>query len=287
MSKQTQSKRAYILTERSITVFHEGKPHTVKAEDSIRFLRVKDAILADDWDSVLKNLDVTSAIEDFTHGDISVIGGKVFYKEVEELHGVVVDKLLELLEEGLKDSTPLIRFITNLLANPSAESIAELYDFLQYKSLPIDEDGYVIGYKGVQNDYWSHNGNTKTVVIKGAVNKAGQIYNGVGEEIEVERRCVDDNRSRHCSFGLHIGSYDFADDWRGHDGRLMVVRFNPKDAVSVPTDCSCQKLRVCAYEVISEVDLGSEVEEEIKVPLFSHNKVKQSVELHGQEIPLA
>ena len=36
----------------------------------------------------------------------------------------------------------------------------------------------------------------------------------------------------------------------------MIVRFNPKDAVSVPTDCECQKLRVCKYEVIGEFDKG-------------------------------
>lgn len=274
MSEQKQSKRAYILTERSITVFHEGKPHTVKADDSIRYLRVKDAILSDDWDAVLKNLDVRGAIDDFTNGDISVIGGKVFYKNTEELHGVVVDKLLELLESGLKDATPIIKFITNLLANPSAESVKELYDFLQYKSLPIDEDGYVIGYKGVDGDYWSHTGNTETVVLKGAVDSQGRIYNGVGEEIEVERRCVDDRRQYGCSFGLHIGSYDFANNFR-RGGRLMVVRFNPKDAVSVPTDSSCQKLRVCRYEVIDEVEVDSDGEgEEIRVPLYSTKEKK-------------
>ena len=31
----------------------------------------------------------------------------------------------------------------------------------------------------------------------------------------------------------------------------MVCKVNPKDVVSVPTDCKFQKLRTCRYEVVS------------------------------------
>lgn len=30
----------------------------------------------------------------------------------------------------------------------------------------------------------------------------------------------------------------------------MVVEINPKDVVSVPNDCDCQKLRTCKYKVV-------------------------------------
>ena len=29
---------------------------------------------------------------------------------------------------------------------------------------------------------------------------------------------------------------------------------NPKDVVSVPLDCECQKVRTCAYEVVADYD---------------------------------
>jgi hypothetical protein len=32
---------------------------------------------------------------------------------------------------------------------------------------------------------------------------------------------------------------------------VVVVKVNPKDVVSVPSDCKCQKCRVSAYEVVS------------------------------------
>ena len=33
---------------------------------------------------------------------------------------------------------------------------------------------------------------------------------------------------------------------------MVVVKVNPKDVVSVPDDCSCQKCRVASYTVVSE-----------------------------------
>ena len=64
---------------------------------------------------------------------------------------------------------------------------------------------------------------------------------------------------------MHIGSFDYANDWSS-GGKLLLVRFNPRDAVSVPSDCSCQKLRVCKYEVIKEIPRE---ESEIEAPYYS------------------
>jgi hypothetical protein len=246
-------KYPYIIGETSLTVYFDGQPHTLQVGQP-HYFSVRDAILEDDWATVERRLNLSKAVEDWGQGDISVKNGVVYYDGDEELSGAVCDKLISLMREGIKDKTPFVNFITNLLANPSKASVDELYDFLDFRELPIDKDGYVIGYKGVANDYYSVNGNTSTKVISGKV-RQGHIYNGVGEVIEVERRCVDDNRKKHCSEGLHVGSFDYAKRW---GQRLMVVRFNPKDAVSVPDDCECQKLRVCKYEVIGEFDKGYE-----------------------------
>jgi hypothetical protein len=250
-----------IINTESIVVIYEGRPYTVKSSDTYRFGKAREAYLNGDWEALYRSLDINLAIKDFTEGDISVVDGEVFYRGNEKLHGVVVDRLLELLDSGLSNSKPLIRFITNLLANPSKSSVDELYDFLSYKSLPIDNDGFVIGYKGVCGDYWSRSGNTETTVLIGEVNERGQILNTVGSTIEVARRSVDDDRRNDCSNGLHVGSYDYARDFaNGGCGRLLMVRFDPRDAVSVPESDQCQKLRVCRYEVLSEVD-GGEINE--------------------------
>ena len=71
---------------------------------------------------------------------------------------------------------------------------------------------------------------------------SGKFDNSVGETLEMKRRSVDDDPNNGCSYGFHVGSFDYADSWAGADGRLMVVRFDPKDAVSVPSCSSYQKV---------------------------------------------
>lgn len=45
----------------------------------------------------------------------------------------------------------------------------------------------------------------------------------------------------------------------------MIVKVNPVDAVSVPHDCKYQKLRVCKYEVVSEMEWS----DQLRKPLYS------------------
>ena len=155
------------------------------------------------------------------------------------------------------------------MVNPSSNSIEELYTFLGYRSLPITPDGKVLGYKGVQEDFYSTTGNADTVVLQGTTNENHQIFNGVGETIEVQRRCVDDNKDNHCSHGLHIGSFDYADGWSGDGGKLLLVEFDPQDAVSVPTDCSFQKLRVSKYKVVADL---TDCKRELNKAVYEYNK---------------
>ena len=245
------NKPAYIVTSNAITVIWEGQPYTVNT-DNPNYTGLKNALLNAEYDSIGRFLDIKKQIEDFSHGSIKVVAEKVYYGNY-ELKGFVIDKLLEFLRSGAKDAQPILNFIEKLMFNPSKNSVDQLYTFLSYKSLPLTETGNIIGYKGVDTDFYSKHGNKNTIVITGAVDANGRILNKIGETIEVARNSVDDNKDNHCSHGLHIGSYDYAKDWAGNDGHLMMVEFNPSDAVSVPTDCNFQKLRVSKYKVIGEV----------------------------------
>lgn len=257
----------YQLTENSLTIFWDGKPYTLR-KDHVNFQLAKQAILDARYDDLGDLLDIAKAVENFVEGDIEVKDEVVYYKS-HRLHGVVVEKLLEMLRAGMKDSAPLTNFITRLQANPSANSVNELYSFMSYKSLANTPEGKVLGYKGVQSDYWSTTGNADTIVLQGKTNDRHQILNEVGATIEVARRCVDDNKDNHCSFGLHVGSFDYADNWAGEDGRLLLVEFDPADAVSVPTDCDFQKLRVSKYKVISDI---TDTRKELNKPVYEANK---------------
>ena len=245
------NKPAYIVTSNAITVIWEGQPYTVNT-DNPNYTGLKNALLNAEYDSIGRFLDIKKQIEDFSHGSIKVVAEKVYYGSY-ELKGFVIDKLLEFLRSGAKDAQPILNFIEKLMFNPSKNSVDQLYSFLSYKSLPLTEAGNIIAYKGVDSDYYSKHGNKNTIVITGVVNENGCILNKIGETIEVARNCVDDNKDNHCSNGLHVGSYDYAKDWAGNNGHLMMVEFNPCDAVSVPTDCNFQKLRTSKYKVIGEV----------------------------------
>tara|TARA_Y100000361_G_scaffold154171_1_gene178558 strand:- start:2222 stop:3298 length:1077 start_codon:yes stop_codon:yes gene_type:complete len=257
----------YTLSESSLTIFWDGKPYTLRS-DHPNFVLARQAIFDARYEDLGDLIDIKKSVENFIEGDIEVKDELVYYKG-HRLHGVVVDKLLEMLRMGMRDSAPLVNFISRLQSNPSANSVNELYSFLSYKSLPTTPEGKVLGYKGVQSDYWSNTGNADTIVVKGETNARHQIYNGVGETIEIARRCVDDNRDNHCSYGLHIGSYDYADGWAGSDGKLLIVEFDPEDAVSVPTDCDFQKLRVCKYKVVADI---TDTRKEIDKPVYEANK---------------
>ena len=241
----------YNITEDSIVVVWDEKPYTIR-KDNANFRALRSALFEGRYDDVEQYLDIKKAVENFVDGSVEVKEDSVYYHG-HALHGVVVDKLLEMLRSGMKDSSPIVNYIKRLMENPSSNSVDQLYTFLGYKSLPITPEGKILGYKGVQTDFWSNTGNADTIVVQGETNERHQIYNGVGETIEIQRRCVDDNKNNHCSFGLHIGSYDYADGWAGGNGKLLLVEFDPQDAVSVPTDCSFQKLRVSKYTVVADL----------------------------------
>ena len=185
-----------------------------------------------------------------TEGFEISLEGVITYKG-EVLPKAFADKVHSIIEDGL----PLGHFEMfweNLSKNPSYHVVNEtgFFEFLEYRELPLTEDGCFLAYRGVKSDYWSVSGNPSTKVLQGEVNASGQIYNGVGEVIEVKRNGVCDNRDIHChNLSLHIGSLDYAKGW---GNKVIIVKVNPADVVSVPNDCEAQKCRVCKYEVIGD-----------------------------------
>jgi len=241
----------YAINTEAIILFINGKNIRVEKTDKkyAKILQVfqlpkdqQESEVESILNAVVKADKVIKETESF-----DVQGEDIFYKG-EKLPKAFSDKVLSIIADGLPLEN-FEKFWDNLTQNPSAQSVKELTEFLNYKELPITEDGHFLAYKGVENNYYSSHGNKETKVLQGTVNHLGQIYNGVGEMIEVRRRDVDDDREKHCSFGLHAGSLDYA---RGFASRMVVVKINPADVVSVPSDCDCQKVRVCKYEVVSD-----------------------------------
>jgi hypothetical protein len=241
----------YAINTTAITLFIKGRSIRVEKTDR-KYPKVLEAfnLPLDEQEQFVEGIiNETYSVENVvekTEG-FEFREGEIFYKN-EKLPSAFSQKVKSIVRDGLPLDN-FEKFWSNLEQNPSAQSVEELTQFLEYKELPITEDGCFLAYKGVQDDYYSLHGNLETKVLQGIVNERGQIYNGIGEVVEVRRRDVDDDRNKHCSNGLHCGSLEYA---RGFAPRLILVKVNPADVVSVPTDYSCQKCRVSKYEVVSD-----------------------------------
>jgi hypothetical protein len=227
---------AHILQQNGLTAIIDGVPHTVCSTHQ-NYEKIKQALLEDNPKDFLRYKDVSSTIQrSFDKAGavgVEVKHGQVYYNG-EPVYNDISKRILEHLEHKLSFKS-LTAFLANLMQNPAKSSVEQLFRFLEHKNIPITEDGCFLGYKGVTNDY--RDCHTRT------------FDNRVGQRHEMPRNQVDDNRGIACGSGFHVGSLEYATDF---GARTVIVKVNPKDAVSVPTDSSEQKLRVCAYEVVGE-----------------------------------
>lgn len=247
---------AYLVTADNITISKNGKTHIVGRQYS-QFQSIVDALKAKDFEAAFNLANRATALTKQSNGAFEVKDG-VVYRNGLPIHNVVTDRILQFQDEGLPFE-PLVKFLENLVQNPSERSITELYKFLEHKFMPITEDGCFLAYKAVQGDYLSiTSGSTEVKVSKDGGKTwskvTGQVPNNVGNIVEVERSQVDADANRTCSYGLHAGSLEYAQDFGGSGSRMVVIKINPRDAVSVPIDANAQKLRSSRYEVIADFD---------------------------------
>jgi hypothetical protein len=233
----------YIVQGNNITVVIDSTPHTI-SKTHVTYPQVLEAIKTGDWDRVKDIIEPKKVVLSFGQGNVSVEGEQLFWKG-RELHTSLATRMITMLQEGFPIE-PMVLFMENLMSNPSKRAVDELYGFLEKNNLPITPDGYFLAYKRVRDNYFDVH--------------SGTMDNSVGKIVEMERNAVDDNKDNTCSSGLHFCSHSYL----GHFGgdRVVIVKINPRDVVSIPSDYNDAKGRACRYEVIGEVenDPNDEVE---------------------------
>ena len=189
-----------------------------------------------------------------------VLPDHINYKMIlEALPTATSDELLEIVDVQKAVATFSDGFIeikngqVAYQGEASMQSQKELYDFLEHEHLPITEDGYFLAYKAVRSDFKDK--------------YRGTFDNRVGQVVSMQRAKVDDDRVRGCSDGLHAGALNYVAGYGSLEGgdKIVIVKINPRDVVSVPSDCNCEKLRTCQYEVVGEY------QGELLKPLYSAN----------------
>lgn len=230
----------YIMNNSSLTVIIDGKSHTIN-DKHVSYTKIKEAIKNNDEDSVKKLIDIPTAINTFGQGLVSIKDGVVSYKG-KELHNSLTRRMLAMFSEGF-DVNPLVKFLENVMLNPSNRAVTELYGFLEKNNLPITDNGTFLAYKKVRQDW-------KDVYT-------GTINNSIGAVVEMVRNEVDDTCTRTCSTGLHFCSLEYlphySSDPVSGDSRVVIVEINPADVVSIPVDYNNSKGRCCKYKVVDDV----------------------------------
>ena len=238
----------FIIQGKNIVVVIGNKSHTISSTH-ITYNKVLDAIKAQDWETVKDVIEPKKVVLNYGAGNVSVQGETLFWKG-KEMHNALSKRMIQMLQDGFPVE-PLVAFMDNLHTNPSFRAVNELYGFLEKNSLPITPDGCFLAYKKVRNDYMDIH--------------SGTFNNSVGYICEMERNEVDDNQNNTCSKGLHFCSMEYLPSFGDSTSRTMILKINPADVVSIPTDYNNSKGRACRYEVIGE--LGVDPEEAFTAPV--------------------
>jgi hypothetical protein len=265
-----------IKTNGAITLYLNGECLTV-AIDHPNYNKVVDALKRGEFDKIDNLVNVAKAVTSFARGQITINNGQIYFGSF-ALHNTLTDRIIKMMNEGFKFDH-MVRFLENLLNNPSNRAVNETYRFLENYGLPITDDGCFLAYKAVRNDY-------KDIY-------SGKLDNSVGKTVSMPRNMVDEVYERDCSTGLHVGALDYVVQY-GHfikggtvtaDGnRLLIVKVNPKDVVSVPQYESHPKMRVSEYVVVSEI---KDIVKELDKVVYTSKAETLAPDMDEPSIPLA
>jgi DNA-binding XRE family transcriptional regulator len=225
----------------TLTIYCNGRVYALNSSVP-NWERILNLIKAKDWENLPAELDIAVAVSARSGGRAELIDGQVFL-DGQPQRNVVSERILDMVADGF-DIDPMLRFLENVYRNPAPWAIDELFLFLETNRLPITDDGCFLAYKVVNKDYTDC--------------YTGRISNQVGEKPKMKREDVDPVRDHHCSRGFHFCSYEYIAAFMGYydqKRRLMLLKVNPADVVSIPSDYNNTKGRCWKYEVIDEIDI--------------------------------
>ena len=241
----------YWLTDSTLTVSLDGRPEifhrdAVTFEQALDVLRDEDLPYDEKVARLVKLARPVQLLADIDDSRVTISGRRVLF-DGEGVPSALTNKILEIQTLGLP-LAPWKRFMVRLFSNPNRSAQAELNQFLDYGNLPITEDGCFLAYKRVRENYRDVH--------------SGKFDNSVGEVVSMPRSEVDADRNRTCSSGLHFCSQEYLRNFLRGSGRIMVLKIDPADVVSIPTDYNNTKGRCWRYEVVGELSLDTEAARE-------------------------
>lgn len=239
--------------QQNITVFVNGEMY-VANQDHPNFKAIVAGAVESD-ESVVDLFDVAQTVSkrfERLSERVSVANGRVYF-DGDEVNNSLTRQIVRFIDEGRTDFQPLVNFFEKVSLNPQDHSREQLFDWLDRHDFTLAPNGDIVGYKGVRKN---EDGTLVSIMSGPAIVDGeevnGNVPNNVGSVIEIARSAVQHNPAVGCASGLHFGTYAYANDFA--QGAVVEVHANPRDIVSVPTDCNWQKVRCSRYVVVKVID---------------------------------
>lgn len=259
------NKIAYTVTPTAVVMMIDQKTYTVNEGDE-RYAEVRAAIRDEDFDLIPNLLDLKGRLITESNGGIYLMNGMLRCDKY-EIPALLATRIVQMFREGFSVK-PLSLFLENLMSNPneSGSVVEELYTFIEKSNLPITADGHFLAYKMVKKnftDLWT-----------------GTMDNSVGAIPELDRSTCDFNRDATCSRGLHFCSEGYLGSY-GSEGssQVVIVKVNPRDVTSIPSDHNDEKGRACKYEIMEAIGW-----KDLITPLFT-NEHSEDIDDDAQDTP--
>lgn len=237
----------YTISDNAITMMIDGKTYVVNRADS-RFADVRNAIRNEQFDTIPTLLDLKGKLVSQSNGGLYLING-VLHSDKYVIPALLASRIVAMLKEGF-NCDPLFKFLENLMSNPGlnhrSESvnrsvIDELYGFIEASNLPITADGHFLAYKMVSKEYKDLHTHS--------------MDNSVGAVVSMPRERVDPERDNTCSRGLHFCSEAYLSSGYAYESNavIVVLKINPRDVVTIPSDYNNAKGRACRYKIVDSL----------------------------------
>lgn len=234
-----------------VSAYIDGELYTAASNQAgfnaiVNKLQAGDESVVDDFDAANFANKAFHAVTD----RVSVRNG-IVHLDDNPIDAAMNNVVMQYLSEGNESALPLVRFLERLDENPSFNSRDQLWRFVKTNGIHIDDDGYLIMYKGVSRaeDGGYMSVSRGTAFVNG-VKHEGHIPSKPGDVVTMPRREISDNPNVACHRGLHCGARSYAEAFAPV---LITVKVDPAHVVSVPTDSYDQKVRVEQYEIMPEV----------------------------------
>lgn len=225
-----------ISTDGTINAFINGQAYTLSS-GGYYYPAALAAAKERDYGKLVEAIDLDKAVKNKSNGKVTFEDGVLRYNGA-KIDNKLSRRVLELVGEGYK-LDPFIKFMELCYQNPNPTVIDNLYDFMETMGIMLDEDGWVVGWKKVREDGYDY--------------YSGTVLYEVGKTVKMNREECDENTQNSCSISLHVGSRNYAENlWYKGQGKLLLVRVNPKNVVCVPEYSDWEKLRTCEMDVLEE-----------------------------------